>query len=110
MFIAGVFFGTRAYRKSKKPNERAAALVSVASVVVYSVHCYGDMGLGTWVGVFTVAPALAVAGQLAVATGAWPAREESTQPERIPTRVISNDDISFVPHREVGIVRHGEVS
>jgi hypothetical protein len=32
------------------------------------------MGLGTWTSVFLVAPALALAGKLAVATGAWPAR------------------------------------
>jgi hypothetical protein len=35
------------------------------------VHCYGDMGLGTWTSVFTVGAALALVGKQAVATGAW---------------------------------------
>ena len=29
------------------------------------------MGLGTWISVFTVAPAFALASKLAVETGAW---------------------------------------
>jgi O-antigen ligase len=73
MLSAGLFFGARAYRHAADPGERAALLAAVVVIVVYCVHCYGDMGLGTWVGVFTVAPALALVGQLAVTTGAWPA-------------------------------------
>ncbi len=56
-------------------------------IVIYEVHCYGDMGLGTWTSVFTVAPALAVVAQLAVATGAWPRRERSAS--RAPEVVVS---------------------
>ena len=43
-------------------------------IVVYLVYCYGDLGLGTWTSVFTVAPAFAIASKLAVTTGAWPSR------------------------------------
>ncbi len=96
MFVAGVFLGARAYRRTKSPEERAAALVAISVVVVYSVHCYGDMGLGTWIGVFTVAPALAVAGQLAVATDAWPA-VQAARPPRISVRVIAHDDVYVDP-------------
>lgn len=109
MFVAGVYFAARAYRISKKPKERAAALVSITSLVVYSVHCYGDMGLGTWVGVFTVAPALAVAGQLAVATRAW-SPEKAIKQARIGIRVITHDDVSLVPRPDVSMASHGEVS
>ena len=109
MFVAGVYFAARAYRISKKPKERAAALVSITSLVVYSVHCYGDMGLGTWIGVFTVAPALAVAGQLAVATRAW-LPEKAIKQARIGIRVITHDDVSLVPHRDVSMASQGEVS
>lgn len=67
----GVYFGLRAYHASRRPLDRAAALMSFGTVIVYMVQCWGDMGLGSWTGVFTVAPALAVAGKLAAATGAW---------------------------------------
>jgi hypothetical protein len=50
---------------------RTVGLTAVSVIVVYLAYCYGDLGLGTWVSVFTVAPALAVASRLAVTTGAW---------------------------------------
>jgi hypothetical protein len=73
LWVAGIFFGIRAYHFCKVPIDKAAAMVSFASVLVYLVQCFGDMGLGSWAGVFTVAPSLAVACKLAVANGAWPA-------------------------------------
>jgi O-antigen ligase len=72
MLVVGVFLAVRAHKHATKASDRAAALSALAAILVYLVHCFGDMGLGTWTSVFTVAPALAVAGQLAVATGAWP--------------------------------------
>lgn len=68
----GVFFAVRSYRFSTTARDRTAALTTVGVIVAYLVHCYGDMGLGTWTSVFTVAPALALVGKQAVATGAWP--------------------------------------
>lgn len=70
----GIFFAIRAYRLAAVPGDRIAALTVVGVLLVYELHCYGDMGLGTWTSVFLVAPALALAGKLAIATGAWPAR------------------------------------
>jgi hypothetical protein len=75
---AGVYFGMRAYHATKRPTERAAALTSFGAVLIYMVQCWGDMGLGSWIGVFTVAPAIAVAGKLAVKTGAWSTGRRST--------------------------------
>ncbi|MGH7284785.1 MAG: hypothetical protein ACRELY_24940, partial [Polyangiaceae bacterium] len=71
MLIVGLFLAARSHRFAKTTNDRAAALGALTAILIYFVHCYGDMGLGTWTGVFTVAPALAVAGHLAVSTGAW---------------------------------------
>ncbi|HSQ66387.1 MAG TPA: O-antigen ligase family protein [Polyangiaceae bacterium] len=71
MFSVGVFFAARAHHHAKDLSTRAAALSAITTVVVYFFHCYGDMGLGTWVGVFTVAPSLAISARLAVETGAW---------------------------------------
>jgi hypothetical protein len=70
----GVFFAVRSYRFSTTPRDRSTALAVVGILVAYLVHCYGDMGLGTWTSVFTVAPALALVAKQAVATGAWPVR------------------------------------
>jgi O-Antigen ligase len=75
LFVAlGVFFAVRTYRFSATPRDRTTALTTVGMLVAYLVHCYGDMGLGTWASVFTVAPALALVAKQAVATGAWPLR------------------------------------
>jgi O-antigen ligase len=71
MLGVGIFLAARAYRHAAKGEDRTAALSVVAVIVIYFVHCYGDMGLGTWTSVFLVAPGLAVASQLAVITGAW---------------------------------------
>ncbi|HEX9486852.1 MAG TPA: O-antigen ligase family protein [Gemmatimonadales bacterium] len=70
----GVFFAVRSYRFSTTPRDRTTALATVGILVVYVVHCYGDMALGSWTSVFTVAPALALVAKQAVATGAWPLR------------------------------------
>lgn len=81
LWVAGIYFAMRAYYTSRTPHDRAAALVCLGAVPIYYLHCYGDIGLGTWTGVFMVAPAITVAGKLATATGAWPvgqrARAES---------------------------------
>lgn len=74
LWTVGVYFAVRGYHAAKQPSERAAALVAACTVLIYLIQCWGDMGLGTWTGVFTMAPALAVAGKLAVATGGWPSK------------------------------------
>jgi O-antigen ligase len=71
LWIVGVYFALRAYHASKEPTYRVAAQVCVASVLIYMVQCWGDMGLGMRTGVFLVAPGIAVAGKLAAATGQW---------------------------------------
>lgn len=79
LWVGGVFFGFRAYHASKAPKEKVASLMCFGSILIYMIQCWGDMGLGTWIGVFTVAPASAMAGKLAVASGAWLPK----QPKRI---------------------------
>ena len=71
MIVVGIYLAVRAYRRAATPETRTAALTAVSVIVVYLAYCYGDLGLGTWVSVFTVAPALAVACRLAVTSGAW---------------------------------------
>jgi O-antigen ligase len=71
MFVVGAMLAFRSYRRAQDPIDRAAALSVLAVLAVHLVQCYGDMGLGSWDAVFIVAPALVVAGKLAVCTGAW---------------------------------------
>lgn len=67
----GIYFSMRAYHTCKEPAYRAAAQVSFGAILIYMVQCWGDMGLGTWTGVFTVGPSLAIASKLLVASGGW---------------------------------------
>jgi hypothetical protein len=71
MWGAGVYFAMRAYHAAKEPMDRVAATVCVGAVLVYLVQAFGDIGLGSFTGVYIVAPALAIAGKLAVETGMW---------------------------------------
>jgi hypothetical protein len=66
MLPVAIFFAARAARHATAPIDRAAAVSAAAAILVYAVHCYGDMGLGTWASVCTAGPALAFAGRLAL--------------------------------------------
>jgi hypothetical protein len=82
LWVGGVYFGVRAYHMARRPVDRTAALMTFGTVLIYMVQCWGDMGLGSWTGVFTMAPALAVAGKLAVAVGAWGEKAASPAAQR----------------------------
>jgi O-antigen ligase len=83
MLVVAVFLAARSYRFSSVPGERAAALACIAAVVVYTNQVYGDIGLPAWAGVFLAGPAMAVAGKLAISSGAWP-RSRSRQSAKAP--------------------------
>ena len=80
MLVVAILFAVRAARHATVPIDCAAAVAATTAILVYVVHCYGDMGLGTWTSVCTVGPALAFAGRLAVSTGAWSARRGHGSP------------------------------
>jgi len=79
LWVAGVFFAVRAYHAASAPMDKAAALASFGAILIYYLQCYGDMGLGSWSGVFMVGTAIAVGGKLAVSTGAWGQPQKVTQ-------------------------------
>src|SRR5262249_61060250 len=85
--VVRLFLAAPASMHARAPSDRTHAIVACAAIVVYLVHCYGDMGLGTWTSVFIVGPAFAVASRLAAATGAWPSEARSRS--RAPRIVIS---------------------
>jgi hypothetical protein len=94
MLVVGLFLAARTYRHAKGIDDRTASLTALSVLVVYLVYCYGDLGLGTWTSVFTVAPALAITSKLARTTGAWPHKSAISQPRAqpvtrdIPFRVV----------------------
>jgi hypothetical protein len=69
--VVAVLFAARSYYASRVPDQRAAAFTALGMVLIYLIHCYGDIGFSERESIFLVGPALAVAGQLALSTGAW---------------------------------------
>jgi hypothetical protein len=79
VFVVGVFFAARSYKCARLPEERVAAFMVIAAIVIFAMQCWGDIGFSERKSIFLVGPALAVAGQLAMSTGAWrnPSRRSS---------------------------------
>jgi hypothetical protein len=80
--VTGVHLAARSYYQAQVPEERAAAFTAVSVVVIYLIHCYGDIGWSERESIFLVGSALAVAGQLAVTTGQWPGHPAAVAPGR----------------------------
>lgn len=68
----GIYFAGRIVRAATDPDDRIAALGCIAVFVIYMFHCYGDMGLGTWMSVFLVSFALTVVAKMSTRLGIWP--------------------------------------
>lgn len=60
------YLAARGYRGSADPVARAAAMVALGALVAYTAHCYGDIGLQSFVGVLIFGAALGTAGKVAV--------------------------------------------
>ena len=69
--VVSVFLAARSYNNARGPDERTAALMVIATIVIFAMQCWGDIGFSERKSLFLVGPALAVAGQLAISTGAW---------------------------------------
>ena len=85
--VVAVYLAARSYQVARSADERTAAFMVIGVVVIYLMHCWGDIGFSERRSIFLVGPALAMAGQLAVSTGAWRVRAVR---RRI---VIAMDDI-----------------
>jgi len=70
----GMLLAARSYQFAERADHRIAAAGAMAAIVIYIIHCWGDIGFTEQKSIFLVGAALAVAGQLAVATGAWRVR------------------------------------
>jgi uncharacterized protein involved in exopolysaccharide biosynthesis len=69
-----LFLAFRSHRVAAAPEHRVAALGSAGALVACYMLAYGDTGAHYTQYKVVLALALAVAGKLAVAAGAWPAR------------------------------------
>ena len=72
--IVAVFLASRSYQMARTSEERLAAFMVIATLAIYLSHCWGDIGFSERRTILLVGPALAIAGQLASATGAWRGR------------------------------------
>ena len=69
--FVGVYLAARSYRHARHADERTAAFIVIAIVLVFLIHCWGDIGFSERRTIHLLGPALALAGQLAASTGAW---------------------------------------
>jgi hypothetical protein len=72
--VIGVLLAARSYLRGRSAEDRTVAFTVIASMLIYTIQCWGDMGFGDIRSVFLVSSAMAVAGQLAMLTGAWGTR------------------------------------
>ena len=71
LWVGGIYMAIRTYHSCKEPTQKAAGLASFGAILVYYLQCFGDMGLGSWTGVYLVGPAIAVACKQVMVSGAW---------------------------------------
>lgn len=79
-----VLLAVRAARASKDVLVRTCALGAVASVVLFSLQAWGDMGTQSYPPVLFAALGLGLAARAAMNAGAWPAA--SAAPKQQPAR------------------------
>lgn len=74
-----VFLAVRSYHRASTAEERSAALLCVAAIICCSAQAWGDTGAHFKQYNLALGAALALAGKLAVSTGAW-RNPKATQP------------------------------
>ncbi|MBK9519490.1 MAG: hypothetical protein IPO09_19570 [Anaeromyxobacter sp.] len=74
LFAGGLFLAFRSLRVATEPDHRVAALGCIGALVACHMLGYGDTGAHYTQYKLLAALALALAGKLAVACGAWPRR------------------------------------
>jgi hypothetical protein len=76
--VVGMYLAAIAYRAAAAPADRIAAFMVQAMILIFLIHCWGDIGFSERKAIYLVGPALGIAAQLAVTTGAWPMRRRRT--------------------------------
>lgn len=70
-FLVSLFLAARSQFVAQSPEHAMAAAVVIGNLCAYFMHVWGDIGFTEPTTIFTVGASLAVAAQLATATGAW---------------------------------------
>jgi hypothetical protein len=73
--VIALFLAARAHASATAPADAIAAASAIAAIGAYVLHMWGDIGFTEAHSIFLVGLAVAVAGQVATATGAWPSRQ-----------------------------------
>jgi hypothetical protein len=69
--VVAIYLAARSYPRVTTPDERTAAAMVMAMVLIYMVHCWGDIGFTERRSMYLIGPVLAIAAQLGVSSGAW---------------------------------------
>ncbi len=72
MVVVGLLLAARAHPRARNADQAIAAAAVIGTLVAYIVHLWADIGFTEAPTIFLVGLAVAMAGQLAVATGEWP--------------------------------------
>ena len=78
--VVGALLAVRARAAAATIDQAIAAVAVVGTLGAYVVHLWADIGFTEAPTIFLVGLALAMAGQLAVATGDWPAGRPLRRP------------------------------
>lgn len=70
--VVGMMLAVRSHARARAPGEAVSAAAAIGCLGAYVVHLWADIGFTEFPTIFLVGAALAMSGQLAVATGAWP--------------------------------------
>ncbi len=69
--VVALYFAARSQLMTRSPDLAMAAAVVIGNIAAYVMHLWGDIGFTEPTSIVTVGTSLAIAGQLAVSTGAW---------------------------------------
>ena len=78
--IIALFLAARAHAAATMPAHAIAAASAIGGIGAYVLHMWGDIGFTEAHSIFLVGLAVAIAGQVATDTGAWPARRRRRVP------------------------------
>ena len=70
LLVVMSYYAQRAYRTSRAPPMRIAAMMTPAALLIYMIQSYGDIGLGAWHGALIVGSAGAISAKLALVNDA----------------------------------------
>jgi hypothetical protein len=74
LLLVGVFLAALVQRHAREPLDHVVAQAGIGAIIAYSVQCFGDMGMQSWLVVVVLATLLGLVASRAAALGVWPER------------------------------------